>query len=100
MLDIEDLHTLNRWCGARRLCWQPARTDAGAAAVLLQGRLGGPAWAGLLLASDDDGFVLLDGIGDRLAEASDLLALLDALDAGIGRPRPAARAASSWQAAA
>jgi hypothetical protein len=100
MLDIDDLHTLNRWCSARRLCWQPARTDAGAPAVLLLGRFGGPAWAGLLLASDDDGFVLLDAVGERLAEASDLLALLDALDAGIGRPRPAVRIASPWQAAA
>jgi hypothetical protein len=40
------------------------------------------------LITNPDGFSLLDRMGDTLASASDLQALLDAVDAGVAeRPR-------------
>jgi hypothetical protein len=42
----------------------------------------------MLLTPDDDGFSLTQEDGQILAAASDLPALLDALDGGIAEPEP------------
>jgi hypothetical protein len=46
----------------------------------------------MLVVAGDDGFCLLDAPGAPLATASDLPALLDALDAGVAESRPLPRA--------
>lgn len=89
MLDRQDLMLLTRWCRARSVAWQPARSEDNEPALLLQGRIAAPAWTGMLLAVSDDGFTLTDAGGETLATTSDLAALLDALDAGLAA-RPAA----------
>jgi len=81
--------------------WTPARSDDGAPALLLQ-RRGQPTADALLVVLDEDGFRLADTAGEVLASASDLPALLDALDGGVAEPlrRRAARAAPTGAHAA
>ncbi|MBN8890191.1 MAG: hypothetical protein J0H91_07850 [Rhodospirillales bacterium] len=86
MLDSDELRLLSRWCRARRLHWQPGVADDGQPAVLLTGATPGMVWRGMLLLPTDDEWRLLDAPGDMLAAASDLPALLDALDAGVAAP--------------
>ncbi len=85
MIDTEDLRRLSDWCTARRLTWQPARTDRGEPAVLLSQRSGG-LWGSTLVVIDDDGYRLLDTADETLAAGSSLVGLLDALDGGLGLP--------------
>jgi hypothetical protein len=92
MLDTADVKILTRWCRDRRLNWMPARADDGAQAVSL-GPIGRSSpWRDMLVVAGDDGFCLLDAPGATLATASDLPALLDALDAGVAESRPQWRA--------
>jgi hypothetical protein len=65
--------------------WTPARTDDGAPALLLE-RRGRPAGESMMVVLNDDGFRLVDSNGDLLASASDLPALLDAVDGGVAEP--------------
>lgn len=84
-----ELRHLTRWCAAHRLSWQPARTDDGQAAILLRGIAGRPAGHDMMLVEGDDGVELHDSNGVLLADASEIPALLDALDSGL-LTRPAA----------
>ncbi len=90
MLDQAELRHLTRWCAANRLSWQAARTDAGGPALLLMPAVGRRAATDmpsmLLFATEDDELHLTDAPGTPLATASDLHALLDALDSGLTRP--------------
>ncbi len=90
MPSTAELKHLSRWCSARRLHWQPARTEAGAPAILLRSDSVLVAWHDMMLIEDDDGVALLDEQGDLLADASEIPALLDALDSGLVT-RPVAR---------
>ncbi len=98
MLGRPALRALAVWCAARGMRWTPARTDDGASALLLE-RRGQPAAEAMLVILHDDGFRLVDANGELLASASDLPALLDALDGGVAEPprrradRPALSAA-------
>ena len=83
MPSTAELKHLSRWCSARRLHWQPARTEAGAPAILLRGDSARVAWHDMMLIEDDEGVALLDEHGDLLADASEIPALLDALDTGL-----------------
>ena len=85
MMGTEELGLLARWCASRQLSWQPAVTGLGEPAVLLSRRVGHILGQGrfTLLVADDDGFRLLDGQDDKLAEGSSLVGLLDAIDAGL-----------------
>ena len=89
MPSTAELKHLSRWCSARRLHWQPARTESGAPAILLRGDSASVAWHDMMLIEEDDGVALVDEQGDLLADASEILALLDALDTGlVTRPMP------------
>ncbi len=93
MLGRGVLGAFSAWCAARGMRWTAARSDDGAAALLLD-RRGQPSAEAMLVVLHDDGFRLVDAGGDVLASASDLPALLDALDGGVAEP-PRRRAAAA-----
>ncbi len=94
MTNTYDLQHLTRWCAARHLLWQPSRTEQGLPAILLRPHARQRPWQDMLLVEDDEGVTLIDNTGDLLASASEIPALLDALDAGLVTHRvPAATAA-------
>ena len=82
MLGRSALRAVAARCTGRGMRWTPARSDDGSPALLLE-RRGQPAAEAMLVLLRDDGFWLVDGNGDALASASDLPALLDALDGGV-----------------
>jgi len=84
MPDATDLRLLTSWCRGRGLCWHPLRRDADAATLLLEPLAARHPWQRMVLTEADDGYRLEDEIGQMLAAASDLPALLDALDGGVG----------------
>ena len=86
MLRRADLLLLTGWCRARDMSWLPGRVGSGEAAVLLERR--GHRAAAMLLVLDAGELRLLDAAGQELAVASDLQALLDALDFGVADPSP------------
>ncbi|MDE2200332.1 MAG: hypothetical protein KGJ41_15055 [Rhodospirillales bacterium] len=95
MLDFADLRRLTQWCRRRRMHWMPGRGPDGEAAILLSldappagARAGG---ATILLLADEDGFTLLSDAFTPLAAASDLTALLDAVDGGVAESAGPAR---------
>jgi hypothetical protein len=91
MIDTHELHSLTRWCASRRLRWLPVRTDAGEAAIQISAQTGRLAWSDMLLVADaEDDVSLVDAAGQIIATASDVPALLDALDAGLLGPTPLA----------
>jgi hypothetical protein len=75
MLDQADLHALERWCAARRVTWAECAHEA----VLLRGGSGPAA----RLCPRADGWTLETEAGEALAAASNLPALLDAMDGGL-----------------
>lgn len=82
MFKAADRSFLLRWCHARAVpCALPA--EEGAPILLHHGRSGSGAW--FRVAAEQEGFRLETHERDVLAAASTLPALLDALDAGIGR---------------
>lgn len=93
MLDTSDLRLLTRWCGDHAMRWQPLRTGADGAMLLLEPSVARHPWQRMMLTADDAGFRLEDELGDALAAASDLPALLDALDGGVAE-EAAARVAA------
>lgn len=95
MLATADLKILSRWCRNRRLNWAPAAADDGAPTICLMPIGRHAPWQDLLLVAQDGGYRLRDAPGSILATASDLPALLDAVDAGIGLPEPAYRSTRS-----
>lgn len=86
MLDATDLRLLTRWCADHAMRWQPLRTDADGAWLLLESAIAQHVWQRMVLTADDAGFRLTDELGEALAVASDLPALLDALDGGVADP--------------
>jgi len=89
MLDATELRLLTRWCGDRAMHWQPLRSDADGAVLLLEPAVTRHPWQRMLLRADDAGFRLADELGEAMAAATDLPALLDALDAGVAdNPSP------------
>jgi hypothetical protein len=90
MLGVVELRILDRWCAARRLAWRglpgPAmdgRADGQSLRIAAPGRGGVDA---MYLTGSAGGYVLQDFEGAALAIASDLPALLDAVDAGVAEP--------------
>jgi len=81
MLRPSDLQVLAAWCRSRAMAWLPGRPRNGATSLLLE-----PAGRGLdamLLVLGPKELRLLDAAGQELAAASDLQALLDAVDGGV-----------------
>ena len=81
MLTQSDVLVLTAWCRTRDMRWMPARARGGAPSLLLE-----PVRSGLdamLLVVGAKELRLLDVSGQELAAASDLPALLDAVDGGV-----------------
>jgi len=88
MLAPNDLTILTAWCRQRAMRWLALRADAAAAALLLEPWAATKPWQRMRLIAADDGLRLEDEAGDILASASDLPALLDALDGGVADAMP------------
>jgi hypothetical protein len=75
MLDQSDRQALLRWCTARRITW----AESAPGAVLLKA----PTGPATRLCPGAHGWTLETESGEALAAASNLPALLDAMDAGL-----------------
>ena len=84
MLKRSDLRLLAAWCRPRGISWLPAAAEGACAALWLMPP--GRGVAAMLLVLDRTELRLLDAAGQELAAASDLPALLDAMDGGIADP--------------
>jgi hypothetical protein len=94
MLDAAELKTLAHWCRGRGLRFFPLAIGAAGTVILFERTEATRLWQRMKLILDDDGFRVCDELDETLASASDLPALLDALDGGVGEPvrgGPAAR---------
>ncbi len=83
MLTPKDLQTLTFWCQHRAMRWLALRVDADATVLLLEPQSAARPWQRMRLLATDHGFLLEDEAAQALASASDLPALLDALDGGV-----------------
>jgi len=92
MLDAAELAVLARWCRAAALSWQPLGC-AEETVLLLEPRAGERPWQRMRLCAGEAGYRLHDAADRLLAAATDLPALLDALDGGIADATPAPRSA-------
>ena len=92
MADTSELRLLTRWCRDHAMRWQPLRTDADGTILLLEPAITRHPWQRMVLTADEAGFRLEDELGEALAAASDLPALLDALDGGVAERATMARA--------
>ena len=95
MLDSIELGLLSAWCRARAMRWHPLRAGAEATTLLLEPHLPDRLWQRMLLTVGED-LRLEDEAGDVLAIASDLPALLDALDGGVADVPAPRRPASAY----
>ncbi len=87
MLEGADFRHLARWCRQRRMQVQDAGAVRGAAAMRLVPDAGPAAFGPMFLVAEPGEYRLLDGQGEPLAAASDLPAVLDAVDGGVASPR-------------
>lgn len=83
MLDSMDLRTLSRWCVGRQLSWSPGAQSDGAPVMMLQQRDPRHPWQRILLVLQASELRIENELGETLASASDLPALLDAVDGGV-----------------
>lgn len=84
ILQRSDLRLLAAWCRPRGIAWLPAATGGAGAALWLMPP--GRGVEAMLLVLDRAELRLLDVAGQELAAASDLPALLDAMDGGVADP--------------
>ena len=88
MLTRAELRVLTDWCRTRNMTWTAGQAGGDAPSLLLE-RPGRGADAMLLVVGATERR-LLDAAGQELAVASDLPALLDAVDGGVGDAMPVA----------
>lgn len=88
MLAPADLRILTDWCRQRAMDWVALRVDADAAVLLLEPKAAVRPWQRMRLIAGDRGYLLEDEGCQPLASASDLPALLDALDGGVADAAP------------
>ncbi len=83
MLRAADLQALGVWCQDHRVTWSATRRDGADLAVILEPETASRAWQCMRLVLDAPELRLEDETGQALACASDLPALLDAMDGGL-----------------
>ena len=84
MLGKTDLRALSRWCVGRDLSWTPGRPEDGAEVMMLQPRDARYPWQRIMVVLESPEIRIENELGETLASASDLPALLDAVDGGVG----------------
>jgi hypothetical protein len=77
-----ELQVLSNWCHARSFRWLPVG-DTGSPGMVLEPAAARLPWQRVRLVADPDGWRLEDELGETLATASGLPALLDAVDSGV-----------------
>ncbi len=82
MQSASEVRTLSNWCHARAFRWL-AVGGPEVRGMLLEPATGQRPWQRVRLLSDPDGWRLEDELGETLAKASALPALLDAVDGGV-----------------
>ncbi len=97
MLNSSELRTLTAWCVQRDLRWTPAHPAGGVAVLLLEPRAARTPWQRMLLVLDEPEMRLETELGEALASASDLPALLDAMDGGVAEVPVPGRYAPAWR---
>ena len=93
MQSASEVRMLNNWCHARAFRWL-AVGGPEVRGMLLEPATGRRSWQRVRLLSDPGGWRLEDELGETLATASALPALLDAVDGGV------AADSESWRARA
>ena len=86
MLDWAGLQTLSAWCNRHELSWTATAKAGGNAVMVLRAAAARRPWQRMLLVMENDELRLENEIGETLASASDLPALLDALEGGVAEP--------------
>ncbi len=86
MLSRSELRMLTAWCGRRELRWSPAQAVGGMPTMLLEPQTPRAPWQRMLLVFDEPEMRLETELGEILASASDLPAVLDAMDGGVAEP--------------
>ena len=81
-----DLRLLSAWCGRRDMTWSAAQTLPDTPAMVLIPRDARRPWQTMLLVLQGPEIRLENELGETLASASDLPALLDAVDGGVAEP--------------
>ena len=95
MLGGIELRALSTWCGRQDLSWTPAECEQGRPMMLLKPRDAGRPWQRMILVLAENEIRLENELGETLASASDLPALLDAVEGGVAdAPVPSPRAAA------
>jgi hypothetical protein len=99
MLRQSELLLLAAWCREREMTWLPGDAGGRRAALLLERR--GRRADAMLLVLETGELRLLDSAAQELAAASDLQALLDAVDGGVAdQPQrltwPGRGASTTW----
>ena len=83
MLDGCDLRALSAWCEERNLSWSVAPSGAGHSEMVIEPRDAVHSWQRMRLVLALPELRLENEAGETLARASDLPALLDAVDGGV-----------------
>jgi hypothetical protein len=86
MLDGSSIRTLSAWCGVRDLSWSAAHSIGDCDVMMLRPRDAGRPWQSMRLVLDGRELRLENELGETLATASSLPALLDAVDGGVAEP--------------
>ena len=81
-----DLRLLSAWCGRRDMTWSAAQALPDTPAMVLIPRDARRPWQTMLLVLQGPEMRLENELGETLASASDLPALLDAVDGGVAEP--------------
>ncbi len=93
-----DLRLLTAWCGRRDMSWSVADAALDGPAMALIPRDARRPWQSMLLVLHRGEIRLQNEMGETLASASDLPALLDAVDGGVAEPPSHARLLGSLAA--
>jgi hypothetical protein len=99
-LNSSELRTLTAWCAQRDLRWTPAHPIRGIPTLLLEPRTVRTPWQRMLLVLDASEMRLETELGEALASASGLPALLDAMDGGVAEAPMLDHRALVWMTAA
>jgi hypothetical protein len=91
MLGGVELRALSLWCCRRDMTWSPAHSADGPPVMMLRARDDNRPWQRMMLVLDTSELRLENELGETLASASDLPALLDAVEGGVAETPTQAR---------